>query len=117
MYFAGMNQVRTMLARTPYFSVTGTERTSSGSVLPKLTKQGNLIAGAFTRVTIGALLNPFTVLKARYEVRMCVFRVQGTNSHVEPPDVHRANYMRTTASRAQLSPSCAPVPPNYSVAW
>lgn len=70
MYFAGMNQVRTMLARTPYFSVTGTERTSSGSVLPKLTKQGNLIAGAFTRVAVGALLNPFTVLKARYEVRI-----------------------------------------------
>ena len=67
MYFAGMNQVRTMLARTPYFSVTGAERTNSGSVLPKLTKQGNLIARAFTRVAVGALLNPFTVLKARYE--------------------------------------------------
>lgn len=68
MYFAGMNQVRTTLASTPYFSVTGTEHTSSGSVLPKLTKQGNLVAGALTRVVVGALLNPFTVLKARYEV-------------------------------------------------
>ncbi|TFY67776.1 hypothetical protein EVJ58_g1410 [Rhodofomes roseus] len=67
-YFAGMNQVRTMLARTTYFAAES-ERTRSGSVLPKLNKQGNLLAGAFTRVTVGALLNPFTVLKARYEVR------------------------------------------------
>ncbi|EPT05528.1 hypothetical protein FOMPIDRAFT_1044854 [Fomitopsis schrenkii] len=74
MYFAGMNQVRTMLARTPYFSVTGTERTSSGSVLPKLNKQGNLIAGACTRVAVGALLNPFTVLKARYESKLYAYQ-------------------------------------------
>ncbi|KAH9838520.1 mitochondrial carrier domain-containing protein [Rhodofomes roseus] len=65
-YFAGMNQVRTMLAGTTYFAAES-ERTRSGSVLPKLNKQGNLLAGAFTRVTVGALLNPFTVLKARYE--------------------------------------------------
>lgn len=85
MYFAGMNQVRTMLARTPYFSVTGTERTSSGSVLPKLNKQGNLIAGACTRVAVGALLNPFTVLKARYEVLVCICRGFDTNTHVASP--------------------------------
>ncbi|KZT73659.1 mitochondrial carrier [Daedalea quercina L-15889] len=69
LYFAGMNQVRTMLAGNPYFAV-GAERTSSGSVLPKLSKQGNLLAGAFTRVAVGALLNPFTVLKARYESKL-----------------------------------------------
>ena len=68
LYFAGMNQIRTTLATTAYFAA-GSERTSSGSVLPKLNKQGNLLAGAFTRVAVGALLNPFTVLKARYEVR------------------------------------------------
>ncbi|KAI0725559.1 mitochondrial carrier domain-containing protein [Fomitopsis betulina] len=73
MYFAGMNQVRTTLASTPYFSVTGTEHTSSGSVLPKLTKQGNLVAGALTRVVVGALLNPFTVLKARYESKLYAY--------------------------------------------
>ncbi|KAH9923262.1 mitochondrial carrier domain-containing protein [Fomitopsis serialis] len=69
LYFAGMNQIRTTLATTAYFAA-GSERTSSGSVLPKLNKQGNLLAGAFTRVAVGALLNPFTVLKARYESKL-----------------------------------------------
>ena len=44
-----------------------------GSTLPKLTSQGNLVAGAVTRVSVGFMLNPFSVLKARYEVR--VFRI------------------------------------------
>ena len=39
------------------------------SVLPVLTSLGNLLAGATTRVAIGFVLNPFSVLKARYEVR------------------------------------------------
>lgn len=46
---------------------------NSGSVLPKLTNQGNLLAGAVTRVAVGFLLNPFSVLKARFEVCIVLF--------------------------------------------
>jgi solute carrier family 25 protein 38 len=34
-----------------------------------LTSSGNLLAGATTRIAVGFALNPFSVLKARYEVR------------------------------------------------
>jgi hypothetical protein len=43
--------------------------TVPSSVLPTLTSHGNLIAGAVARVSVGFLLNPFSVLKARFEVR------------------------------------------------
>lgn len=38
------------------------------SALPKLNSQGNLVAGAVARTSVGLVLNPFTVLKSRYEV-------------------------------------------------
>lgn len=70
MYFTGLTQLRTVMATSPSFSVLRTvDRTSHGTTLPKLSSQGNLIAGAVTRVSVGFILNPFTVLKARYEVR------------------------------------------------
>lgn len=34
----------------------------------KLSVPGNLIAGAIARTSVGFVLNPITVLKARYEV-------------------------------------------------
>ncbi|KAI5449346.1 hypothetical protein NCC49_004797 [Naganishia albida] len=37
------------------------------SALPKLNSQGNLVAGAVARTSVGFVLNPFTVLKSRYE--------------------------------------------------
>ena len=51
-----------------YAAGTGTG-TGTGSVLPKLSSQGNLLAGAVTRVAVGFILNPFSVIKARFEVR------------------------------------------------
>lgn len=65
-----LTQLRTFMARSQYFAHV---RRQSGlgenvSVLPSLTSQGNLIAGATTRVAVGFLLNPFSVLKARFEV-------------------------------------------------
>lgn len=71
MYFTGLSQVRTVMATVPYFAVIQTaahERNKHGTTLPKLNSHGNLIAGAVTRVTVGFVLNPFSVLKARYEV-------------------------------------------------
>lgn len=71
MYFTGLTQLRTLMATSPYFSSmqAPTKQQSHGSTLPKLSMQGNLVAGAAARVSVGFVLNPFTVLKARYEVR------------------------------------------------
>lgn len=41
---------------------------SSTSALPKLSREGNLLAGAIARTGVGFIMNPVTVLKARYEV-------------------------------------------------
>lgn len=68
-----LTQLRATMAKTPYFARV---RYQSGhkdggkhsSVLPVVSSQGNLIAGATTRVGVGFVLNPFSVLKARYEV-------------------------------------------------
>ncbi|KAL1688923.1 solute carrier family 25 member 38 [Schizophyllum commune] len=75
LYMTGLTQLRTLMARAPVFSVfqipiadgvvfDGRKRTS---VLPKLTPAGNLLAGATARVAVGFVLNPFSVLKARFE--------------------------------------------------
>lgn len=57
------------MARSPHFSLpTVTKKGDTKSVLPKLTNQGNLLAGATARIGVGFLLNPFSVLKARFEV-------------------------------------------------
>lgn len=72
MYFTGLTQLRAAMATSPYFaSLQKGERTSHGSTLPKLTSQGNLMSGAVARVAVGFVLNPFTVMKARYEVKPC----------------------------------------------
>jgi solute carrier family 25 protein 38 len=71
-YMTGLTQLRTWMATSPYFALVHKRSTSENantSVLPKLTGVGNLLSGATTRVGIGLLLNPFSVLKARYEVR------------------------------------------------
>ena len=58
------------MATSPLFSVVQKRDSGrqSSSVLPVLTGSGNLLAGATTRVAVGFVLNPFSVLKARYEV-------------------------------------------------
>jgi solute carrier family 25 protein 38 len=71
LYFTSLSQFRGFMATSPLFSAVqkrDPERQSS-SVLPVLTGPGNLLAGATTRVAAGFALNPFSVLKARYEVR------------------------------------------------
>ena len=77
MYFTGLNQMRTWMAKSAYFAAVHVPPSNGhGTTLPKLTSQGNLISGATARVAVGFVLNPFTVLKARYEVR---------TSHSVPP--------------------------------
>lgn len=73
------------MARSPYFSVaTVTKKDDAKSVLPKLTNQGNLLAGATARTAVGFLLNPISVLKARFEACWSVSLV--------PP---RTNYLQS----------------------
>jgi len=70
LYFTSLSQVRGFMAASPIF--TAAQKRESGrhsSVLPVLTSSGNLLAGATTRIAVGLALNPFSVLKARYEVR------------------------------------------------
>lgn len=76
MYMTGLTQIRTFMASSPYFASvqkhppgSSSPAHSHASVLPSLTSGGNLMAGAVTRVSVGFVLNPFSVLKARYEVR------------------------------------------------
>lgn len=74
LYMTSLNHIRSLLATSPYFSVIRTpssHASTHASVLPSLTVTGNLLAGATTRVAIGFLLNPVSVLKTRYEV--CLF--------------------------------------------
>ncbi|PFH50561.1 hypothetical protein AMATHDRAFT_60828 [Amanita thiersii Skay4041] len=78
MYMTGVTQLRALMAKSPYFAAVQNSRQAdtaakNSSLLPKLTSQGNLIAGATTRVAIGFMLNPFSVLKARYESSMYVY--------------------------------------------
>jgi len=73
LYMTGLNYVRAMMAKSPYFAQVKSSQSSTtkhSSILPTLTNQGNLIAGAATRVSIGFALNPLSILKARYESTM-----------------------------------------------
>lgn len=74
LYFTGLTQLRTFLSTAPYFkSMRTSQPATHGSTLPKLTVQGNLLAGAVMRVSVGFILNPFSVLKARYESNLYAY--------------------------------------------
>src|SRR6266550_1414022 len=64
MYMTGLTQLRMLMAKSPYFARIQSSSATKTTVLPTLTTQGNLIAGATARVAVGFLLNPFSVLKA-----------------------------------------------------
>ncbi|KAF8554100.1 solute carrier family 25 member 38 [Imleria badia] len=75
LYFTSLTHLRTVMARSPYFSIpTVMRKEDAKSVLPKLTNQGNLFAGATARIGVGFLLNPFSVLKARFESEHFAYR-------------------------------------------
>ncbi|EMD34743.1 hypothetical protein CERSUDRAFT_107352 [Gelatoporia subvermispora B] len=78
-YFAGLNYARSALAKLPSFAIVPVPATvlaqaQKGSVLPKLTGEGNLLAGAATRAVVSVAMNPFTVLKARYESNLYSYK-------------------------------------------
>lgn len=70
LYFYALQGFRHQLTLIPTFAIAPRVGLGDGgSALPKLSSQGNLLAGGVARIGVGLLLNPFTVLKARYEVR------------------------------------------------
>jgi len=83
LYFYTLSSIRTELSYVPFFqstyiptaaqSTTNTNR----STLVKLSVPGNLIAGAIARTSVGFILNPITVLKARYEVSQAFLICEG----------------------------------------
>lgn len=76
-YFYTLSEIRYALAQLGYFSLPipiplvsdpSSSNQSTTSTLPKLSREGNLLAGAIARTGVGFVMNPVTVLKARYEV-------------------------------------------------
>lgn len=104
LYFYSLTTLRQQLALVPAFALTPSSlspsSTPSTSALPKLSSHGNLIAGAVARVGVGFVLNPFSVLKARYEVR---------HPEIKPlpsvPDGHSLTRAITTRTGQWAKPS------------
>jgi hypothetical protein len=99
-----LTQLRAVMAKSQYFALARKDTvalSSHSSVLPKISIQGNLISGATARVGIGFILNPISVLKARFEVHIFyITPVPDIDCHL-----NRATYMPMRASQAHLSPS------------
>ncbi|RSH87593.1 uncharacterized protein EHS24_000105 [Apiotrichum porosum] len=70
MYFYMLSSFRYEMAKMPMFATTVETTSKDGkqrSALTKLSSGGNLVAGAVARTSVGFVLNPITVIKARYE--------------------------------------------------
>ena len=70
LYLTSVQQVRNGIGWAfPSFGRTKDAAGERLTTLATLTPMGNLVAGAVTRTAIGFVMNPLTVVKARYEVR------------------------------------------------
>ncbi|KLO17469.1 solute carrier family 25 member 38 [Schizopora paradoxa] len=70
LYMTSLTHIRAHMSSYTLFVANQPSSSNSGSTLPKLASHGNILAGAVTRVSVGFILNPFSVLKARYESNM-----------------------------------------------
>ncbi|WWC90540.1 uncharacterized protein L201_005476 [Kwoniella dendrophila CBS 6074] len=81
-YFYSLSSIRHRLSSIPYFAVTvpvpstsstllsstgAPTKSHSRSAIIKLSSTGNLMAGAIARTSVGFILSPITVIKARFE--------------------------------------------------
>lgn len=66
LYFFTLNEMRTFLARHDVMTLPRAEH-RSGSRLPALSGQANLVTGAAARALVGFITMPVTVVKVRYE--------------------------------------------------
>lgn len=95
LYFYILQGMRSSMTTIPFFAARNVNGQNQLSVLPKVSSHGNLLAGALARVSVGLVLNPFTLLKARFEV--CV---QSCGScHVTHNVALRATSILTALSR------------------
>lgn len=63
-----LSSIRYELSRLPAFSsALPASDPKRRTALSKLSASGNLVAGAVARTSVGFVLNPITILKARYE--------------------------------------------------
>ena len=70
LYLTSVQQVRNGIGRAvPWFALSKDAAGERLTALAKLNATGNLLAGAVTRTGIGFVMNPLTIVKARYEVR------------------------------------------------
>ncbi|EJU05999.1 mitochondrial carrier [Dacryopinax primogenitus] len=77
-YLYGLQGIRSHMTKMPQFRAPVTAvQNSVTTVLPKLSREGDLFAGAIARVTVGFLLNPFTVVKARFESDLFNYKTMG----------------------------------------
>ncbi|KIY45587.1 mitochondrial carrier [Fistulina hepatica ATCC 64428] len=78
LYMTSLTQLRAVMAGSPYFAIAPlTGSSPPTSALPKLTSSGNLLAGAVARVGVGFVLNPFSLIKARFESSMYTYESIG----------------------------------------
>ncbi|WOO77922.1 Mitochondrial glycine transporter [Vanrija pseudolonga] len=67
-YFYMLSSIRYELGRVPFFkTVVESTDGKKRSALSKLSATGNLVAGAVARTSVGFVLNPVTIIKARFE--------------------------------------------------
>lgn len=71
LYYTSLQQVRYTFAAVFPWAVASQKTTQAAngkvSTLPVLSHGGNMAAGALTRTAIGLVLNPLTIVKARFE--------------------------------------------------
>lgn len=103
LYMTSLSQIRTLMARTSFFVSSRSlgNTGASGSVLPKLSSHGNVLAGALTRVTVGFILNPFSVLKARFEV--CWRLICIIHRYLYPTERHLSYSIHVFSSRFRIN--------------
>jgi solute carrier family 25 protein 38 len=68
LYFYMLSAIRHELTLIPYFARASATGEGRRSALAQLSSTGNLVAGAVARTSVGFVLNPITVIKARFEV-------------------------------------------------
>jgi len=76
-YFYTLQALRQRMAQVTLFAASPDPRQTSGSALAKLSAQGNMVSGMVARLGVGFILNPFSVMKARFESDRYVYRNMG----------------------------------------
>ena len=89
LYFYSVSSIRAFASthQIPIVSVAGSHTqhaSGSTSTMAKLSTMGNLLTGAVARVTVGLILSPVTVVKARFEVSLTQARLPAPCAALNP---------------------------------